>query len=120
MKVSAPRGLEAKGKRIWKEVTKNYELRTDELDILEDICRESDLIDRLEKDLEGADLMVRGSQGQDVANPLVSEVRQHRATKKSLWASLKLPDEGNVTSIAGNQQRDAANERWAIPHGQSA
>lgn len=120
MKVSAPRGLETKGKRIWKDVTTAYELRTDELDILEDICRESDLIDRLEKDLDGAALMVRGSQGQDVANPLISEVRQHRATKKALWASLKLPDDANVTSIAGNQQRDAAQSRWASAHGKSA
>lgn len=120
MKVTAPKGLAAKGKRVWKEVTKNYELRTDELDILEDICRESDLIDKLEADLVDAPLMVKGSQGQDVANPLISEVRQHRATKKSLWASLKLPDDGNVTSIAGNQQRDAAQSRWAAAHGKSA
>lgn len=120
MKISAPRGLENKGKRIWKDVTANYELRTDELDILEDICRESDLIDRLEKDLEGAELMVRGSQGQDVANPLVSEIRQHRATKKALWASLKLPDDSNVISIAGNQQREAAQSRWAAAHGKSS
>lgn len=120
MKVSAPRGLATKGKRVWKEITADYELRTDELDILEDICRESDLIDRLEKDLEGADLMVTGSQGQDVANPLVSEIRQHRATKKSLWASLKLPDDVNVTSIAGNQHRDAANSRWAASYGKGA
>ena len=119
MKVSAPKGLAVKGKRVWKDVTSKYELRTDELDILEDICRESDLIDRLEADLVGAELMVKGSQGQDVANPLVGEVRQHRATKKSLWASLKLPDDA-AGAGAVNQQRDAANTRWAEAYGKGA
>lgn len=120
MKVSTPRGFGPKGKRVWKEITTAYELRVDELDILEDICRESDLIDKLEDDLVDAPLMVKGSQGQDVANPLISEVRQHRATKKSLWASLKLPDDANVISIAGNQQRDAVNSRWASAYGKGS
>ncbi|WP_458116980.1 hypothetical protein [Arthrobacter sp. D2-10] len=115
MAVSAPRGLEAKGKRLWKDITSNYELRADELDTLEDICREADLIVLLEKELDGADLIVTGSQGQDVANPMISELRQHRATKKALWASLKLPDEGGAT--AGNQQREAAQSRWAQSRG---
>lgn len=119
MSFTPPKGLASRGKKIWREVTKDYELRSDELDTLEDICREVDLIDKLESDLVGAPLMVKGSQGQDVANPLISEIRQHRATKKSLWAALKLPDEGgNVVSI--NQQRDAVKSRWAASHGSGA
>jgi hypothetical protein len=115
MAAQAPKGLEAKGRRLWRETVTKYELRADELDTLEDICREADLIVRLEDELEGADLIVKGSQGQDVANPIVSEIRQHRATKKTLWASLKLPDESGVTS--GNQQREAAQTRWAQTRG---
>lgn len=118
MAAQAPKGLEAKGKRLWRETVSKYELRADELDTLEDICREADLIVRLEEQLDGADLIVRGSQGQDVANPIISEVRQHRATKKSLWASLKLPDEGG--QAAGNQQREAAQSRWAAAYGKGA
>ncbi|MBE0009590.1 MULTISPECIES: hypothetical protein [unclassified Arthrobacter] len=113
MAATAPRGLEAKGKRLWKDITSSYELRADELDTLEDICREADLIVRLEAELDGAELITTGSQRQDVANPMVSEIRQHRATKKALWASLKLPDEGT----AGNQQREAAQTRWAQTRG---
>lgn len=118
MAAQAPKGLEAKGRRLWRETVSMYELRADELDTLEDICREADLIVRLEDELDGAELVVKGSQGQDVANPIISEIRQHRATKKSLWASLKLPDEGG--SSAGNQQREAAQTRWAQTRGKSA
>lgn len=117
--VPAPSGLAAKGKKTWKAITGTYELRADELDTLEDICREVDLISRLEESLDGADLLTRGSQGQDVLNPLVAEVRQHRATKKALWASLKLPDDAAAPAVA-NQQREAAQSRWAASRGKSA
>jgi hypothetical protein len=118
MAVAAPRGLKAKGKRLWKDITTSYELRADELDTLEDVCREADLIVLLEEELDGAELITKGSQGQDVANPMISELRQHRATKKALWASLKLPDEGGAA--VGNQQRAAAQTRWAQTRGKSA
>ena len=119
MAAHSPKGLLKKGKETWKSVTDEYTLRTDELDILEDICREADMIDRLEEAMIGAELLVQGSQGQQVANPLIGELRQHRATKKALWAQLKLPDT-NVTAMAGNQQREAAQSRWAAAHGSGA
>lgn len=118
MAAQAPRGLDAKGKRLWRETVNKYELRADELDTLEDICREADLIGKLEEGLEDAPLLLKGSQGQDVVNPLISEIRQHRATKKSLWASLKLPDEG--AQPAANQQREAAQSKWAAAYGKGA
>lgn len=117
--IPAPRGLSAKGKRIWKDVTSKYELRVDELDTLEDVCRESDLIEQLEAALAGMEIISTGSMGQDVVNPLVAELRQHRATKKSLWSALKLPEDS--TGIASvNQQREAAQSKWAAAHGKGA
>lgn len=118
MKTKTPTGLRARGKRTWLAVTAKYELRVDELDTLEDICREIDMIDALEKELDGADLIVTGSQGQDVANPMISELRQHRATKKSLWAALKLPDDNAGAEV--NHQRTGGQSRWAASHGASA
>lgn len=119
MDIKAPVGLKSRGKRMWTAVSGKYELRWDELDILEDICREIDMIDALEKELKGAPLTVRGSQGQEVANPMIGELRQHRATKKSLWAAMKLPEDDQGTSSV-NQQRDAAQSRWASAYGKSA
>lgn len=115
----APAGLRVKGKRLWAEVTSSYKLRSDELDVLEDVCREADLIDKIEKELETSDLMVTGSQGQMVMNPLIAEARQHRATKMSLWKRLSLPDPASGV-VETNQQRSAAQSRWAAAHGAGA
>lgn len=89
-----------KAQSVWDDITGTYRLRPDELRILEDACREVDLVDRLEAALVGADLTVKGSQGQPVANPLVQEIRQHRQVVKALLGSLKLPDEDDARQPA--------------------
>lgn len=113
----APKGLGSRSRKLWKSIVDKYELRYDELDLLEDVCREADLIDLLEAKLDGAPLTVRGSQGQEVINPLISELRQHRATKKQLWAALKLPDE---SAPGVNAQRAGGQSRWASAHGSAS
>ncbi len=116
--VPAPKGLREAGKKLWRETTRAYELRQDELESLKAACGEADLIARMEEALEDQPLTVTGSQGQLVAHPLVQELRQHRATMASLLRGLKLPDD---TGVAGsNQQRSAAQARWAQPHGATA
>lgn len=109
-----PAGLKAKqAETLWREVTGTYELRADELRILEDACREVDLVERLEVELSKAELVVKGSMGQPVANPLVQEIRQHRQVVKGLLAALKLPDEdGSVSGSRSSQARAAAQARW--------
>lgn len=111
MKEPQPADLAPSSGKMWDSVVTKYELRPDELRILEDACREADLIDDLEKHLRGADRIVKGSMGQQVINPLISELRQHRIAFSSLMSKLKLPDDG--AEVAGSQQRDAANARWA-------
>lgn len=115
-----PAGLKAGGKRIWAKVSDAYELRVDELDILEDVCREVDMIASLEKELRTTGLMTTGSMGQAVVNPLVAELRQHRATKKSLWAALKLPAEDGEAEVPVNGQRQGGYSRWAAAYGKGA
>lgn len=115
--IKTPTGLKARGKRQWTEVTEKYELRLDELNILEDICREIDLIDSLEKELKGLPVMMKGSQGQDIVNPLIPELRQHRATKKMLWNSLKLPDDESEGGYQINAQRKGGHSRWSTAYG---
>lgn len=116
--VHAPSTLKVTGKKLWRETVKTYDLRQDELETLKAACGEADLIFRMEEALENAPLTVLGSQGQLVAHPLVQELRQHRTAMASLLRGLKLPDEGGAAQ--SNQQRDAANSRWAVPHGKSA
>lgn len=112
-KKSAPARLGSKARTLWTSITGAYDLRPDELRVLEDACRQVDLVERLEKELAGADLTVRGSQGQPVANPLVQEIRQHRLAVKSLLGTLKLPDEdGRAQAARSTSAREAANARW--------
>lgn len=108
-KLDQPEGLNRRGAALWDSITGKYELRADEITVLEDACFEADLIDDLRASLVDAPRLVKGSMGQQVINPMISEVRQHAATLKSLLASLKLPDESGERP---NQQRDAANSRW--------
>lgn len=116
MKPPSPKGLSKAGAALWGDVTKVYELRPDEVRVLEDACRERDLIARLEEQLAQAELLVKGSMGQVVINPLVSELRQHRTTFAALIRQLKLPDEGEGSEQGGAlsaKNRAAAQARWA-------
>lgn len=113
----APDGLGSQALKLWEEMTGLYEFRVDELRILEDACREVDLIERLEVELDGAPLMVKGSMKQDVANPHLAEVRQHRATLARLFKQLDLPDEPGGVERPGvgdrsSAARKAAEARW--------
>ncbi|WP_043648046.1 hypothetical protein [Nocardia thailandica] len=109
---TAPKGLGAPGRALWRDVTAKYQLRADEMRVLEAACREADLIDRLETEMPAAKLIVTGSQGQPVINPMIPELRQHRATMAQLLRQLKLPDEGASAEQRSNAARDAANARW--------
>lgn len=114
MSATAPDRLGPKGKSLW-EIATTYELRPDELRVLEDACREADLIERLEIELRNAPLMVSGSMGQQVSSPLVSELRQHRATLNTLLKALKLPDDGAKAGAedVSSKARAAAHARWS-------
>lgn len=116
MNTKAPAGLKAAGASLWRDVTGKYELRADESRVLEDACRERDLIARLEKELADSNLIVKGSMGQPAINPIVSELRQHRGTFASLMKQLKLPDDGESSEAGGAlsaKNRAAAQARWA-------
>jgi hypothetical protein len=115
-----PADLGKAGAKLWREIitTGAYDLRPDELRILEDACREADLIDEMEVARRELPYMVKGSQGQDVINPIISELRQHRATLTSMLAKLKLPDDaeddvgGRDMDPRATAARKAANARW--------
>ena len=121
MNEKPPRGLGSGGKRLWSAVAGRYELRADELRTLEDAAQEADLIDEMTREQRGQPKTVKGSMGQLVAAPLVSELRQHRATLNTLLRSLKLPevDAGALAEQAAakagesERKRAAAVARWS-------
>lgn len=112
-----PAGLSKRAQTFWGRMVDRYEFRLDELRLLEDACREQDLVDRLEREIKSGPLMVSGSMGQEVANPLIGEVRQHRTVLARLFAQLKLPDDdeevgAGAPESASSKARRAAEARW--------
>lgn len=113
--MDAPKNLGAGGRALWSAIEKPYDLRPDELRVLGAACREQDLIDTMQAVLDESDLMIKGSMGQQVVHPLVSEIRQHRTVLAALLRSLKLPDEQGEAKV--NQQRSAGQSSWASRRG---
>jgi hypothetical protein len=69
----------------------------------------------LEAAIDGADMIVPGYNGQPVAHPLLTEIRQHHLLISQTLARLKVdvPEEPGVLGVAGvNKARSAANARW--------
>jgi len=107
-----PAGLDLPGKRLWRRIVGVYELREDELVLLEHACHAADTIALLEAGMKGAPLLVSGSMGQQREHPLLSEARQQRGQLARLLAQLKLADEDGLSSTS-TKARKAAQARWA-------
>lgn len=108
----APHGLDRAGLALWFSIAEHYELRPDELAVLEDACRTSDTIARLELAWESSGYLTeaRGVAGQQVIHPLVGELRMQRSARAALLGKLKLPDLDDAPIV--NQNRDAATSSW--------
>lgn len=120
------------GRKLWKSIAGSgkYILRPDELRILHAACRCDDAIAELrakkakiEDDPSYGEMLVKGSMGQRIENPLRAAVRKIlddiRAQDSALaghLAKLKLPDDDSG-SETGDQPRsvgarNAAQTRW--------
>ncbi|MFI7678976.1 hypothetical protein [Actinophytocola sp. NPDC049390] len=125
----APRGLGKAGKKLWQDIThvdNGWDLRPDELRVLEDAAKMADLVDRLENVVAGLsddELTVNGSRNQPVAHPLIAELRQGRATLATLLRQLRLTEEDETPTRTADGPREpmsraeaarkAANARWS-------
>lgn len=122
-KITAPSHLGAAGTTLWNGVASKYTLRPDELARLEDACRLTDMIEALSAAWaeDGKPMTTKGSMGQLVIHPLIDKLADHRMKRAALLAGLKLPDDPSVEGGARtNQQREAAQSRWAAAHGAGA
>ena len=115
-----PSTLDSTGALLWDAVVGKYDLRADELVTLEDWCSLADEIAELREEwvAQGKPRTTKGSMGQLVDHPLPKRMTDLRMKRNTLAKQLNLPDEPG--GVRPNQQRDAANSRWAAAHGQSA
>ncbi len=121
--MDTPDGLAVAGVALWSSIaggdTPKYDLRPDELTVLTAACKTADRLALVEKqwvDL-GQPFMSKGSMGQEVTHPLLAEMQKLEAHQARLLGILKLPDDAGVERP--NQQRSAAQSRWAS-HGKGA
>ncbi|MEQ6901821.1 hypothetical protein [Nocardioides sp. YIM 152588] len=115
--VPVPRTLGDEGKRLWRAIARQWasdglEPDARELRLLEDACHEADVLQHvsaaLAEALDEGRMIVKGSTGQPVTNPLIAEARRSRAQIAALLLKLGLdaPDEpaigpGLTTAEAG-------------------
>ena len=119
-KPNAPAHLGDHGRELWSEIVEKYDLRPDELRMLADACASSDMLMAFEAawSEQGCPLTTKGSMGQLVEHPLIGSIDKQRKARQSFLARLKLPDEAGGEKP--NQQRSAAQSRWAASRGASA
>ena len=108
----APVGLGKAGRSQWSSIARSYSLRPDELTVLEDVCRTTDMLTALTQAWvdDGSPMTTSGSMGQLVIHPLIAEMDKHRKSRAQFLRQLALPDVDDVP--AANQQRSAAATRW--------
>lgn len=119
-------GDDSAGRRLWHAVTSDYQLRPDELCILENACFLADDIaswEALAQDSRraaGNERVVRGSTGQRVTNPLLvradkakAEALKCRTAQVNMIAKLNLPDNFDPTDEQSGKGGTEAEERAA-------
>ena len=115
-KPRTPRYLGPAGRKLWQDVAWEYELRGDELLLLDKACRTADESARLDDAVRTEPLLVAGAVGQTRQNPLFNEARQTRTVLAALLKQLAVPAFDDVIAAKDrtNSQRamDASRARW--------
>lgn len=118
-----PDGLGDAGKQLWKSITGIYELREDELRVLASACGAADMEAEFRRAWveRGRPYMSTGSMGQEVEHPLIGSIDKQAKSKAAFLKQLGLPDAGPLAAgVSPNQQRSAAQSKWAAAHGKGA
>ncbi|MFD8453891.1 hypothetical protein [Streptomyces coelicoflavus] len=99
-----PRELGESGARLWESVAEHYDLDVHEELLLLQACRTADLLDRLARRADGAELTVVNAKQELVTAPWITEHRQQSLVLARLLASLRMPS----GEVEGRPQRRGA------------
>jgi hypothetical protein len=106
---------ESAGSRLTREILDLYALNPAEMLILAKAASMADALERIDAQMADAPLIVDGSTGQPVENPLLRSQRAHAARLAGLLESLSLPrqDEESGRPPAARLAQRAAQVRWS-------
>ena len=112
-----PRGLKARGKRLWRELhgSGDFSSCPETQMVAEEACYLADEIERLRRlvHVAGEDTRVRGSQGQPVSMPEVADLRNNQSLLLSMLKSIRMPDEPGEGRLTRSQVgKIGATARW--------
>lgn len=106
------------GARLVESITATFDFSEEpgKLAILARAARTADTIAALEAEAATQPLTAKGSMGQEVISPLISEARAQTSLLDRLLKSLQLPDSDEDTAAKAEQRqrraRKAAQTRW--------
>lgn len=109
-----PSDLGTRGRKLFREVVKLYELDPQDVSVLHEAARTLDEIDVMRQAVARDGATATGSTGQVVEHPCLSGLRAHSATLDKLLVRLGLPDgDGDVPLTAFQQRSKAGHDaRW--------
>lgn len=89
---TTPRGLKARGRRLWVDVTSSHSPDQSASAVLAEACYTADLLTELRAKLATTPAIINGTQGERV-HPLYVELRQQQLVFAKLIQNLGLPKE---------------------------
>jgi hypothetical protein len=105
--------LGAVGKAAWDKLTHAYEFTAGELQLLEQFCLTKDRVAALEVALAESGVMIPGSRGQKILNPVINQIAVQTTLMDRLLLSLALPAEYETDGRRRSPQAQlAAKTRW--------
>jgi len=102
------------GQAFYDEITDLYDLSIAEHALLVQACQTLDLLARLQAEIDNGELTAKGSMGQTVSAPSVTEIRGHRATFQSLVKAIGLPASDSIADVKSQKAAASARARWGM------
>jgi hypothetical protein len=111
----SPKRSESPGDRLRSSILADFDLNAAEMTLLDRAAALVDELARIEAEMAGRPLVTAGSRGQEVADPLLREHRQHSEVLQRILEAIGLPATGEDEGESGTSQRArrAAQVRWA-------
>ena len=114
-----PKALGAAGRDLWKKLHDGLEWDPHEVPMVQQVCRQADLVAELEQAVAADGITTLGSAGQPRLNGAVTELRMSRLALARLLGQLQIPNDAELTP-AQLRGRRAAEVRWSKSRGPRA